>query len=121
MRPTKTTTGSSRLNPTARRAWRSVAGPEEGVVHAGGDDGDAGRVGAVEVGQLVGLDGAADARTTSEQPMMSALGEGPPGGLRRRQLLALASAFTRSRVWKVDTSGTSSSCLRVWPATPDSQ
>ena len=33
----------------------------------------------------------------------------------------LDSAFTRSRVWKVDTSGRSSSCLSWCPASPDSQ
>ncbi len=33
----------------------------------------------------------------------------------------LASAFTRARVWKVETRGRSSSCLMRWPAMPDSQ
>ncbi len=33
----------------------------------------------------------------------------------------LASAFTRARVWKVDTSGRSSSCLIRCPAMPDNQ
>ena len=31
------------------------------------------------------------------------------------------SAFTRSRVWNVHTSGRFSSCLITWPDSPDSQ
>ena len=32
-----------------------------------------------------------------------------------------ASALTRSSVWNVHTSGSSSSCLITWPDNPDSQ
>ena len=57
-----------------------------------------------------------DTQIASLQPMISvsafsrwALSGSPP------------RAFTRANVWKVFTSGTSSSCLIEWPLTPDSQ
>ncbi len=52
----------------------------------------------------------------SEQPMTSASAR-----TRRSGSGSPVSAFTRASVWKVDTSGRSSSCFRRWPATPDSQ
>ena len=97
-----------------------VARAEEGVVDAGGHDPDPVRVGAVELGELGGLDRARrqhDVRAAHDRR----LGLGPDVPGRRSTSSGLASAFTRARVWKVDTSGRSSSCLMVWPAMPDSQ
>ena len=52
-------------------------------------------------------------------------GAGDGGGMnvyvRELSSARSTSAFTRSRVWKVDTSGRSRVCLIVWPAIPDSQ
>ena len=53
--------------------------------------------------------------------MMVGLGFGPPMGGVGFDLFGADSALTRSRVWKVETSGRFSWCLMTWPATPLSQ
>ena len=97
-----------------------VAGTEEGVVDAGGHDADPGRVGAVQLGDLGRLD-RARASTVSEHRMMAASASARRWGASASTSSGLASALTRSRVWKVDTSGRFSWCLIRWPAMPLSQ
>ena len=87
-----------------------VAGREERVDDARRHDLDPGRVGAVEPLELGGLGRAVgeDGVRAADRPRASAstrrCGSGSP-----------VSALTRARVWNVDTSGRSSSCLSRWP------
>ena len=57
----------------------------------------------------------------SEQRMMVASASARRWGASASTSSGLASALTRSRVWKVETSGRLSWCLIMWPATPLSQ
>ena len=62
-----------------------------------------------------------DASTASEHSMMDASASARRCGMSASTSSGIASALTRSRVWKVHTSGRFSSCLMPWPARPDSQ
>ena len=57
----------------------------------------------------------------SEQRMMAASASARWWGASASTSSGLASAFTRSRVWKVHTSGRFIRCLMMWPAIPLSQ
>ena len=53
--------------------------------------------------------------------MISASAQVRRAGSAAEMASGLSSALTRSSVWNVEISGTSSSCFRRWPARPDSQ
>ena len=58
MRPTNNSSVPPAGRPEGPSGLGSVAGTEVGVVDPGGHDPDPGRVGPVEIGDLVGLDAA---------------------------------------------------------------
>ena len=53
--------------------------------------------------------------------MMEASASARRCGMSASTSSGIDSAFTRSNVWNVQTSGRPSSCLMAWPERPDSQ